>query len=130
MVMVLNRLKLRLRQHINPHLLHEQVCGVNDAKIIVFEQVFGIICYNIRNGIISIQGELIAHRNNKNHMGKSKCLGNAREVWHKHYQRQLPLAALIDELAFTFPHVVFIVSVGNQSPMPLIPKPVRVKGEG
>ena len=44
-------------------------------------------------------------------------LGNAREVWHKHYQRQLPLAALIDELAFTFPHVVFIVSVGNQSPL-------------
>jgi len=44
-------------------------------------------------------------------------LGNAHEVWHKHYQRQLPLAALIDELAFTFPHVVFIVSVGNQSPL-------------
>ncbi len=44
-------------------------------------------------------------------------LGNAHEVWHKHYNRQLPLAALIDELAFTFPHVVFIVSVGNQSPL-------------
>ncbi|MCF6237154.1 MAG: S8 family peptidase [Gammaproteobacteria bacterium] len=42
-------------------------------------------------------------------------LGNAHEVWHKHYSRQLPLAALIDELAFTFPHVVFIVSTGNQS---------------
>jgi len=44
-------------------------------------------------------------------------LGNAHEVWHKHYNRQLPLAALIDELAFTFPHVVFIVSTGNQSPL-------------
>jgi len=44
-------------------------------------------------------------------------LGNVHEVWHKHYSRQLPLAALIDELAFTFPHVVFIVSVGNQSPL-------------
>ncbi len=44
-------------------------------------------------------------------------LGNAHEVWHKHYYRQLPLAALIDELAFTFLHVVFIVSSGNQSPL-------------
>lgn len=44
-------------------------------------------------------------------------LGNVHEVWHKHYSRQLPLAALIDELAFTFPHVVFIVSAGNQSPL-------------
>ena len=44
-------------------------------------------------------------------------LGNAHEVWHKHYSRQLPLAALIDELAFTFPHVVFIVSSGNQLPL-------------
>ena len=44
-------------------------------------------------------------------------LGNASKVWHKHYSRQFPLAALIDELAFTFPHVVFIVSVGNQSPL-------------
>jgi len=43
-------------------------------------------------------------------------LGNINEVWRKHYSRQLPLAALIDELAFTFPHVVFIVSVGNHHP--------------
>jgi hypothetical protein len=43
-------------------------------------------------------------------------LGNSHEIWHKHYSRQLPLAALIDELAFTFPHVVFVVSAGNQSP--------------
>ncbi|MCI5209221.1 MAG: hypothetical protein D3910_10600, partial [Candidatus Electrothrix sp. ATG2] len=43
-------------------------------------------------------------------------LGNPEEVWHRHYFRQLPLAALIDELAFTFPHVVFVVSTGNQSP--------------
>jgi len=44
-------------------------------------------------------------------------LGNRNEVWHKHYSRQLPLAALIDELAFTFPNVVFVVSAGNQSPL-------------
>lgn len=44
-------------------------------------------------------------------------LGNSNEIWHKHYHRQLPLAALIDELAFTFPYVVFIVSTGNQSPL-------------
>lgn len=43
-------------------------------------------------------------------------LGNSDEVWHKHYFRQLPLAALIDELAITFPHVIFIVSAGNQNP--------------
>ncbi len=40
-------------------------------------------------------------------------LGNSNEVWHKHYSRQLPFAALIDELAFTFPDVIFIVSAGN-----------------
>lgn len=44
-------------------------------------------------------------------------LGNSHEIWHKHYFRQLPFASLIDELAFTFPHVVFIVSTGNQSPL-------------
>jgi len=44
-------------------------------------------------------------------------LGNSDEIWHKHYSRQLPLAALIDELAFTFPHVVFVISAGNQSPL-------------
>lgn len=43
-------------------------------------------------------------------------LGNTNEVWHKHYNRQLPLAALIDELAFDFPNVVFVVSAGNQDP--------------
>lgn len=43
-------------------------------------------------------------------------LGNRNEVWHKHYSRQLPLAALIDELALTFPHVTFIISAGNQDP--------------
>ncbi len=43
-------------------------------------------------------------------------LGNSNEIWHKHFSRQLPLAALIDELALTFPHVVFIVSAGNQDP--------------
>jgi hypothetical protein len=43
-------------------------------------------------------------------------LGNTNEIWHKHYFRQLPLAALIDELAFDFPNVVFVVSAGNQDP--------------
>jgi len=43
-------------------------------------------------------------------------LGNSNEVWGKHYSRQLPLAALIDELAYTFPHVLFIVSTGNLDP--------------
>lgn len=45
--------------------------------------------------------------------------GNSQEVWHKTYTRQLPLAALIDELAYTFPYVVFIVSTGNQHPLNL-----------
>lgn len=44
-------------------------------------------------------------------------LGNSQEIWHKHYSRQLPLAALIDELAFTYPYVVFIVSAGNGWPL-------------
>ncbi len=43
-------------------------------------------------------------------------LGNFKEIWGKTYHRQLPLAALIDELAFTFPNVIFIVSTGNQHP--------------
>lgn len=44
-------------------------------------------------------------------------LGNTNEVWHKHYSKQLPLAALVDELAFDFPDVVFVVSAGNQCPI-------------
>ena len=43
-------------------------------------------------------------------------LGNSNEVWHKDYKRQLPLAALIDELAYTYPAVTFIVSTGNNHP--------------
>ncbi len=43
-------------------------------------------------------------------------LGNDSDVWNKSYSRQLPLAALIDELAYQFPNVVFIVSTGNQHP--------------
>ncbi|MFH1097768.1 MAG: S8 family peptidase [Candidatus Desantisbacteria bacterium] len=42
-------------------------------------------------------------------------LGNRYEVWRKSYTRQLPLATIIDELAYAFPNVVFIVSTGNQS---------------
>jgi len=44
-------------------------------------------------------------------------LGNEDEVWHKNYTRQLPLAALIDELAYTYSGVTFIVSAGNQHPL-------------
>lgn len=44
-------------------------------------------------------------------------LGNSSEVWHKDYYRQLPLAALIDDLAFNFPNVVFIISAGNTHPL-------------
>jgi hypothetical protein len=42
--------------------------------------------------------------------------GNNREIWHKDYMRQLPLAALLDELAYEYPNVIFIVSAGNQHP--------------
>jgi len=44
-------------------------------------------------------------------------LGNENEIWHKNYTRQLPLAALIDELAYIYPGVTFIVSAGNQDPL-------------
>ena len=44
-------------------------------------------------------------------------LGNVQEVWQKHYTRQLPFATLVDELALQFPHVTFIISTGNQSPL-------------
>ena len=30
-------------------------------------------------------------------------IGNSNEVWHRNYNRQLPLAALIDELAGAVP---------------------------
>ncbi|MBN2092966.1 S8 family peptidase [candidate division KSB1 bacterium] len=46
-------------------------------------------------------------------------LGNALEIWHHTFHRQLPLASLVDELAFLFPNVVFIVSTGNQDPKKL-----------
>jgi hypothetical protein len=44
------------------------------------------------------------------------ALGNRYEIWQQSYFRQLPLAAMIDELAFDFPNVVFLVSAGNQDP--------------
>jgi subtilisin family serine protease len=44
-------------------------------------------------------------------------LGNSNEVWQKHYNRQVPLASLIDELAYFYPEVTFIVSAGNQNPL-------------
>lgn len=47
----------------------------------------------------------------------SISLGNSDETWHKNFTRQLPLAALIDELAYTYPSVSFIVSSGNQHPL-------------
>lgn len=45
------------------------------------------------------------------------ALGDSNEVWQKDYHRQLPLAALIDELAYTYPDIVFIVSAGNKNPL-------------
>lgn len=44
-------------------------------------------------------------------------IGNLHEVWHKNFSRQFPFAALIDELAYTYPSVVFVVSAGNMSPL-------------
>jgi len=43
-------------------------------------------------------------------------LGNLNEIWNNPYNRQFPLAALIDELALKYPNVVFVVSSGNKSP--------------
>lgn len=44
------------------------------------------------------------------------ALGNSDEIWQHNFSRQLPLAAIIDELAFSFPLVTFIVAAGNQNP--------------
>lgn len=44
-------------------------------------------------------------------------IGNIHEVWHKNYSRQFPFAALIDELSYTYPFVVFVVSTGNMPPL-------------
>jgi hypothetical protein len=49
-------------------------------------------------------------------------LGNADEIWHRNYRRQLPLASLIDELAYTYPNILFIVSTGNQHPIDIYDK--------
>lgn len=43
-------------------------------------------------------------------------LGNSDEIWDLTSNRQFPLASLIDELAFKYPQVVFIVSAGNENP--------------
>ena len=43
-------------------------------------------------------------------------IGNVNEIWKTNYDRQLPLASLIDELAYNYPNIVFIVSAGNQHP--------------
>ena len=42
--------------------------------------------------------------------------GNNDEIWDLTSSRQFPLASLIDEIAFDYPDVVFIVSAGNESP--------------
>ncbi|WP_165612058.1 S8 family peptidase, partial [Alicyclobacillus tolerans] len=42
--------------------------------------------------------------------------GNEDEVFKSRGSRQFPLAALIDELAFDYPNVVFVVSAGNLHP--------------
>jgi len=43
-------------------------------------------------------------------------LGNHNEIWRHTYHRQLPLAALIDELALSYEDIVFVISAGNQDP--------------
>lgn len=43
-------------------------------------------------------------------------LGNSDEIWHKTHYIQFPLAALIDELAYIYSNVTFIVSIGNNNP--------------
>ncbi len=94
------------------------------AKIMYAEQVFDS---NIINAVYDAE-KLIEHQFKdavEHFLSKPEyhikviniSLGNSSEIWHKHYFRQLPLAALIDELALTFPHVVFIVSAGNQNPL-------------
>jgi len=43
--------------------------------------------------------------------------GNGFEALKDHNNRQFPLAALMDELAYEYDDVVFVVSVGNQDPI-------------
>ncbi len=43
-------------------------------------------------------------------------LGNSDEIWDGNRTHQFPLAALLDELAITYPNVVFVVSAGNSNP--------------
>jgi hypothetical protein len=67
-----------------------------------------ILCFSFsRLEVFFIANTCFQHR-----MIRNISLGNHHEIWHKHYSRQLPLAALIDELAFTFPHVVFRLRLG------------------
>jgi hypothetical protein len=56
-------------------------------------------------------------------------LGNSQEIWHTTYTRQLPLAALIDELAYTFPNVVFVISTGNKHPLEVYESIDQIKEE-
>ncbi len=44
-------------------------------------------------------------------------LGKSDEIWKNPYNRQFPLAALIDELSLRYPDVAFVVSAGNQNPL-------------
>lgn len=53
--------------------------------------------------------------NNKGYKIKvvNLSIGNEYEVWGQGYLKQFPLASLIDDLAYEYSDVVFIVSAGN-----------------
>ncbi|MCO4782046.1 MAG: S8 family peptidase [Candidatus Cloacimonetes bacterium] len=53
-------------------------------------------------------------------------IGDDRKVIHNNYHRQMPLAALIDELALKYDKVVFIVSSGNKDPRSVFPNISKV----
>lgn len=55
--------------------------------------------------------------NNKGYKIKvvNLSIGNEYEVWGQGYLKQFPLASLIDDLAYEYSDVVFIVSAGNIS---------------
>jgi hypothetical protein len=54
--------------------------------------------------------------NNYNIKVVNISFGSSNDIWDYTSDRQFPLAALIDEIAFEHPNVVFIVSAGNQNP--------------
>nr|WP_321485596.1 S8 family peptidase [uncultured Draconibacterium sp.] len=92
------------------------------AKVMYAEQIFGgqlNACYD-PNKLVEHQFKDAVDQFLSNTEFNIKVvnisLGNVNEIWNKNFQRQLPLAALIDELAIEYPGVVFIISTGNVNP--------------